>query len=130
MKVQMMLAAMLFWLLPATSNAELSLDGSSNDASLFYVAPRVNERVTDANALHVRQASTDAICYSDFKKFGTPSVQQMFDKAVPNSGSYQILQVTRIFIGDTQVCAVFWFTFIEKSRATPAFFLPSSGSAQ
>ena|SRR3989344_6676707 len=130
MNIRTILAVLGLVFLPAISNAELSLDGSSNDVSLFYVAPRVNERVADANALLVRQASTEAICYTDFRKSGTPSVQQMFDKIVPNSGNYQVLQVVRVFTGDSQLCAVFWFTFIEKSRSTPAYFLPSSGSLQ
>lgn len=118
-QAQCLLCGVIGFALGSSSGDNASPMRAGGGGSVLYVAPRIAERIS--NPLEVHIASTN---YLRFYKISDRvpeytmghTVQQVFDKTVPNSGKYVILEVMRVISPENASVAVFWFAYIEKEK--------------
>lgn len=105
----------------------------SGNANILYVMPRAAERVKDP--LKIRLRSTDILWFavdqskSEFRNdryTGGMHLRQIFARVEPNTESFEVLQVMRVFHPQHVSGASVWFAYTEKENVIPLKNLPKS----
>jgi len=93
-------------------------DHTGTAATVIYTLPKASERVK--NPLEIRMASIQgsfAHRYSNY--FGQRTLRELFGESVKNPEKYEIIQVVRVFTGESPQGAAIWFAYIEKESLLP-----------
>jgi len=90
-------------------------DQTGTAATIIYTVPEVSKRVK--NPLEIRMVSIQGSFSEDYGQFiGRHTLRELFEKSVKDSKKYEILQVVRVFKGDSPQYAAIWFAYIEREN--------------
>jgi hypothetical protein len=132
----LVLAALVFNCRPAPAQAQASFvlgmfagavlfgDGSTTGASsstVLYTMTKVSDRIKSPLKVRLACFEVDFASYNNGRAEpgNCMSYEQLFQKAVKESGQFEILQILRVIRPDRVSVAAIWFAYIEKSEVSP-----------